>query len=185
MDLVIHEALLNQLAAQIERVRPELLGVHTRRYKSRIPFPWNANKSAPPIALSNLGAEVDYEGRGSRAAFRTTVGVLTLAVHLDARVLRTAKDGGETESPFSELIELSTTFGDAQGDKYPLLVVDAALTQLNPVGLRNLLSWIIANAIAGSIAIGVPVSISISKKLTLKLSKPSIAPGAIRITASI
>jgi hypothetical protein len=185
MELVLHDALLQKLARAIEQVRPEIFGVHTKRYKNKIPHPWNTNESQDPIQLKALKAEVDYEARGSKVTFRIGAGHMLVSLNIDAAIMRSAA-AGSIENGFSQTAELTSLFGDLAGGAFPFLVTEAQFTTLQPVGIRMLLSWIIANSIDRSFeGLGIPETIALGPNALLRLQKPVFAAGALRLTAKL
>lgn len=185
MNITITEALLDAIGSAIQAQRPELLGAHTKRYHNTIAPPWNQNDALNPIKLSALKAEIDYDARGSKADFTVVPSYLGLSLLIDAAVMRTDRSSAQ-ESRFSEPAELRARFEDLEKGRYPFRITDAIFGRLEPPALRQLVSWIISDAISASLdGLSIEETYRLTPKASLRIDRPSFKQGAIALTARL
>lgn len=185
MNLTITEAMLDAVGSAIQAQRPELLGAHTKRYHNTIPPPWNQNEALDSIKLDVLKAEIDYDARGSRADFTVVPQYLGLSFLIDAAMMRTDR-GGSQETRFSEPAELRARFEDLDKGRYPFRITDAIFVRLEPPALRQLVSWIISDAISASLdGLSIEETYRLTPKASLQVDRPTFKQGAISLTARL
>lgn len=185
MELIISDRLLNKLSAAIELQRPELFGAHTKRYNKKITFPWNVNIPAAPIPLSATKSEIDYDARGTSISMSATEGILVINASLDIAAMQTTKSAS-VEARFSQKVEISGSFDAVAGQNYPFIVSKAMLMTLEPPGIRVLMSWMLSESLTSAFSgTGFPLLIPIIGKLAIKLGKPGLANGHIRVSGKL
>jgi hypothetical protein len=197
MQFYLEVQLLNRIAQAIENQRPEVFSVRTKGYvDSQVGKPWSFVAPSDPIKLSALDASLDYFAKGLNVTVTLSSGAIVLSFLLSAQIRKSNNSNSSTvESSFSQPVALSALFGKLVGntdaDKlYPLQVFDASFLSIAD-GLRQLLSWVIANAISESLAkVGVPYqsvtpTSSPNTNIVLLFDPPSIRPDQVALSAAL
>ncbi len=185
MDIVIYQDFLNAIAQAVQEARPELLAAHTEGY-DKLPFPYIENKPLKQISLKILKDEVDYDVRGSALGFEIKPTGLEMKINLDASSRRTSKNS-ISEARFQTGFFLRAFFDDPNKTVYPLVIAEAKVNDLQPLGLGTLVSWLFAESLSnGTQDKGVPLTIEIVKgKITVTLNPPELLEGKIHLNAKI
>jgi len=186
MEVIIYQELLNEISQAIEIMRPEMLAAHTQRYHKKIPFPYNVNDPTDSIKLDILDSEVDYDVRGSKVSLVIQPKKLEFSLNVDVSTLLTHK-AESVEARFQAGFFMTGFFDKAKKKVYPLIVNEANVVNLVPIGLETTISWFLAESISESTQEqGIPLEVElIPKKITLLISPPIFDSGEIHLSAKI